>query len=114
MKGINGDIIRLKHMLTAIEEILSYTEGFDLESFLDDSKTRFASIKQLEIIGEAANHVSAETRLRFGQIEWQKITGLRNILVHEYFGVDEKIVWGIIIKDLPKLRTDIQNLIQEL
>ena len=81
---------------------------------MNDSKTKFASIKQLEIIGEAANHTTEETKLRFASVEWQKITGLRNILIHEYFGIDENIVWGIIIKDLPELKKSIQNILHKL
>ena len=82
MKEPNGDKIRLQHILIAIDEILAYVESFDFDEFMDDSKTKFASIKQLEIIGEAANHISDNTKSRFSTIEWQKVTGLRNILVH--------------------------------
>jgi uncharacterized protein with HEPN domain len=80
---------------------------------LKDSKTKFATIKQLEIIGEAANHITEETKLRFTNVEWQKIGGLRNILVHEYFGIDENIVWGIIVKNLPELKNSIQCILQK-
>jgi len=114
MKEVNGDKIRLQHILLAIDEILNYIENYDFNVFVDDSKTKFASIKQLEIIGEAANHITDETKTKFSDVEWQKITGLRNILVHEYFGIDEKIVWGIITKDLPILRTVIFNIIQKI
>jgi uncharacterized protein with HEPN domain len=104
----------LNHILEAIDEILNYIDNYDFDTFLEDSKTKFASIKQLEIIGEAAKNITEETKIRFSQIEWQKITGLRNILVHEYFGIDENIIWGIIIKDLPKLKNSIQNILQKI
>jgi uncharacterized protein with HEPN domain len=114
MRKVNGDRARLNHILEAIDEILNYIDNYDFDTFLEDSKTKFASIKQLEIIGEAAKNITEETKIRFSQIEWQKITGLRNILVHEYFGIDENIIWGIIIKDLPKLKNSIQNILQKI
>jgi len=114
MKEVNGDKIRLQHIILAINEILDYIENYDFDAFFKDSKTKFASIKQLEIIGEAANHITDETKSRFTEVEWQKITGLRHILVHEYFGIDEKIVWGIIVKDLPVLKTTILDIVQKI
>ena len=114
MKEVNGDKARLKHILEAIDEILNYIDNYDFDKFLNDSKTKFASIKQLEIIGEAANHISEEAKIKFANIEWQKITGLRNILVHEYFGIDENIVWGIIVKDLPELKKSIQGILLKI
>jgi uncharacterized protein with HEPN domain len=114
MRKVNRDRARLKHILEAIDEILNYIDNYDFDAFLEDSKTKFASIKQLEIIGEAAKNITEETKLRFTQVEWQKITGLRNILVHEYFGIDENIVWGIIVKDLPELKNSIQNILQKI
>ncbi len=68
---------------------------------------RFACIKQMEIIGEASNHISTETKERFSTIEWAQIVGMRNIFVHEYFGVDSSLVWEIIKNDLPDLKSKI-------
>ena len=68
---------------------------------------RFACIKQMEIIGEASNHISTETKERFSTIEWAQIIGMRNVFVHEYFGVDSSLVWEIIKNDLPDLKTKI-------
>ena len=68
---------------------------------------RFACIKQMEIIGEASNHISTETKERFSTIEWDQIIGMRNVFVHEYFGVDSSLVWEIIKNDLPDLKTKI-------
>ena len=65
---------------------------------------RFACIKQLEIIGEASNHLSEETKLKFNDIEWKLIIGMRNIFFHEYFGIDSKVVWEIIKNDLQELK----------
>ncbi|MCK4664707.1 MAG: DUF86 domain-containing protein [Bacteroidales bacterium] len=114
MRGNLGDKIRIKHILDAISEIELYVSEVDFDSFINDSKTRFASIKQIEIIGEAANHISEESKNKFSEIEWVKITGLRHILVHEYFGVDINIIWGIIIMDIPKLKIAVKKVLDIL
>jgi len=72
---------------------------------------RFASIKQIEIIGEAANYISEETKNKFTDIQWRQIIGMRHILFHEYFGIDSLLIWQIIISDLPKLKSAIQTVI---
>lgn len=71
---------------------------------------KFACIKQLEIIGEACNHVDEEITSAFPQVEWRKIVGLRNLLVHEYFGVDVALVWDIIQHDLPELKQQLNEI----
>ena len=111
MKGKMGDKQRLLHILDAINEIENYTANIDIDIFLKNSMMHFASIKQIEIIGEAANYISEETKSKFSEIEWRQITGLRHILVHEYFGVDITLIWQIIIDDIPKLKAKIQNII---
>ena len=82
MKGKMGDKQRLLHILESIIEIEGYTSQADFESFLDNSMMRFASIKQIEIIGEAANYITEETKSKFNDIQWRQIIGLRHILVH--------------------------------
>jgi len=93
MKGSIGDRQRLLHILEAISEIEKYIEEKSFDVFLENSMLRFASVKQIEIIGEAANHISEEVKNRFSDIQWRQITGLRHVLVHEYFGVDNRLVW---------------------
>lgn len=93
MRGNLGDKARLSHILEAINELESYVSNADYETFVGNSMMRFACIKQLEIIGEAGNHISEEIKSQFSDIEWSQIKGMRNIFVHEYFGIDSKIVW---------------------
>jgi len=83
MKGKIGDKQRLLHILESISEIEKYTSGANLESFLENSMMLFASVKQIEIIGEAANYITEETKSKFTDIQWRQIVGLRHILVHE-------------------------------
>ena len=88
MKNSIGDNARLHHILDAILEIQEYTKGKSDDDFFRDSMLQSACVRQLEIIGEAASNVSDEIKSKSPGIEWQEIIGLRNILIHEYFGVD--------------------------
>jgi len=114
MKEKMGDKQRLLHILEAISEIELYTREAGLAEFLSNSMMRFASIKQIEIIGEAANFITAETKGKFNSIEWNQITGMRHILVHEYFGVDADLIWQVIMKDLPSLKAKVNQLLETL
>jgi uncharacterized protein with HEPN domain len=110
MKGKIGDKQRLGHILDAISEIENYTSNVELKEFLGNSMMRFASIKQIEIVGEAANYITSETKQLFSDIEWKQIIGMRHILIHEYFGVDANLVWQVIVNDIPALKASIQNI----
>ena len=107
MKSKLGDRQRLLHILEAIDEIQSYTINTDLKTFLSNSMMRFACVKQIEIIGEAANSITPETKAIFTDLEWKQIIGMRHILVHEYFGVDFDLIWQVVIDDLPVLKEKI-------
>ncbi len=111
MKGKIGDKQRLVHILESIEELESYTSGSNLDTFLQNSMMKFASVKQIEIIGEAANHISDETKEKFSEIQWRQITGLRHVLVHEYFGIDSRLIWQIIVDDIPLLKIKIKEVL---
>ena len=114
MQGRIGDKIRLQHVFDAINEIESYLLNTNFSEFMENSMMRFACIKHLEIIGEASNHVSEETKLKFSDIEWSQIVGMRNVFVHEYFGVDSSIVWEIIKNDLPELKLKVEEILGSL
>lgn len=114
MKSKPGDRQRLLHIKDAISEIESYTTNTDLKTFLANSMMRFASVKQIEIIGEAANLISAETKRLFSDLEWKQIIGMRHILVHEYFGMDFELIWQVIIADLPELKKKVENVLGSL
>ena len=111
MRGKLGDKVRLKHIYDAILEIESYIVNKDFSDFMECSMMRFACIKQMEIIGEASNHISDDTKSNFSTVEWSQIVGMRNIFVHEYFGVDSNLVWEIIKKDIPDLKDKIKEIL---
>ena len=114
MKGKPADRQRLLHIIEAINEIELYISNVELKDFLSNSMMRFASIKQIEIIGEAANYITEDTKTKFTDVEWSKIIGMRHILVHEYFGVDFELVWQVIISDLPILKAKIIAVLNSL
>lgn len=114
MKNKLGDKIRLQHILDAIEEIETYLNTADLTIFLNNSMMRFACIKQMEIIGEASKHLTDELRLKYPEIEWSQIIGMRNVFAHEYFGIDASLVWEIIKNDLPTLKSKINLVLKSL
>jgi uncharacterized protein with HEPN domain len=114
MLSKTGDKVRLQHILDAIQEIESYLVDVDFDRFMENSMMRYACIKQMEIIGEASNHISEEVKSEFSTIEWKQIIGMRNVFVHEYFGVDAKIVWEIIKGDIPDLKVKISDVLQTI
>lgn len=114
MKSELGDKIRLQHILDAIEEIHKYLISADFSTFLDNSMMRFACIKQMEIIGESSNHISIQLKSKFSEIEWAQIVGMRNVFTHEYFGIDNNLVWEIIKNDIPELKEKIETILKSL
>ncbi len=112
MKEKIGDKQRLQHIRDAITEIEDYIKDADKETFLNNSMMRFASIKQLEIVGEASVHITAETRALFTNVEWRQMIGMRNILVHEYFGITNNLIWQVITNDLSALKEKVVNVLE--
>lgn len=109
MRSRLGDEQRILHIKEAIKEIEGYTRDIDMNEFKSNSMIRFASIKQIEIIGEAARYITDDTRNKFPDIEWKQIAGLRDILVHEYFGIDADLIWQIVKVDIPELRDKLKR-----
>jgi uncharacterized protein with HEPN domain len=95
----------------ACEKILRYSQGLDLDQFVQDEKTFDAVARNLEIIGEAAKHNPLEMRARYPDVEWHKIAALRDIVAHEYFGLDEDILWDVIQHRIPVLLDRIQQIL---
>lgn len=114
MKNELGDKARLRHIHEAIKEIEKYIENSSYDDFQSNSMMQFATVKQLEIIGEASNQLTEHFRKLYKEIEWREIIGLRNILVHEYFGIDTKIVWDILKVDLPKFKIQIEEILKQI
>lgn len=111
-KRRNNEI--LSDILEAIRRIHDYTSGMDYQNFLKDLKTRDAVIRNLEIIGEASKSVPDEFKKQFQEIPWKEMCGVRDKLIHHYFGVNFEIVWSIISEELPEVRKNINNILNKI
>ena len=103
-------ILLLEDIIESIKKIKIYTRGLSLDDFLKDDKTIDAVIRNFEIIGEASNRIPDEIRDKFQLVNWHRIKGFRNRIVHDYMGIDYEIVWEIIEKDLEELKNKIQEI----
>jgi len=101
----------LDDILSSINRVREYVHGLDRESFIGDSKTVDAVIRNLEIIGEASRNLPDEIKAASAEIEWSKIIAMRNILTHEYFGVNKLLLWDIIVNKLGPLEKTCQRLL---
>jgi len=105
----------IQDMLEAIEKIERYTESIeDPEDFKGKDIVVDAVLRNLEIIGEAARNIPIEIRLRYSEIPWNRVVGLRNVVIHGYFVVDLEIVWVIVKKQLPELKEVLLKMMEEL
>jgi len=91
----------LEDMIEALKRIENYASGINYRSFTKDTKTQDAIVRNLEIIGEATKKIPAMIRQKNSREPWRRMAGLRDILIHDYFGVNYEIVWGIVQNDLP-------------
>ncbi len=98
------------HMLECVDLIQEYTAGKKEDDFLDSEFLQDAVIRRIEIIGEAAKHIPEEIKKTYSQVAWKKIVGMRDKLIHEYFGIDLKLAWDVVQTDLPELKKQLLNL----
>jgi uncharacterized protein with HEPN domain len=98
-------------MLDSALKIKKYTEHLDFDGFINDDKTIDAVVRNLEIIGEASNRIDSDFKAQNPDIEWKRIRGLRNRIVHDYFGIDHEIVWSIVDNDLGNFIDRLRDLI---
>jgi len=103
----------LKHILDAISDIEKFTEGVTKEEFYGNKEKQYAVLRALEIIGEATKNLSEELKAKHRQVPWREITGMRDKLIHEYFGVNLELVWETIKSDLPKLKEKVSRILNE-
>lgn len=104
--------IFLEHIMEAITNIEDYTRGFSQEDFIANRQAADAVIRNLEIIGEAVKNLTEDFKIASVHIPWRDIADLRNVLIHEYFGVDKEKVWLMIKNDIPELKNEIDFLLK--
>ncbi len=101
-------------MAEALDRALSYVEGMSYEDFLADQKTKDAVVRNIQVIGEAANRIPEATRMMAPEIEWVRIAKSRHVLVHDYFETDDEIIWRILEVHLPELQSQLADLIARI
>ncbi len=105
--------LRIQDILESIDAVLSYVTGMTFEDFVRDRRTVDAVVRRFTIIGEAAGHVPEEICNLNPEIPWADMRAMRNFVVHEYFGVDEKTLWDTIHEDLPGIMEPLQRLLDQ-
>ena len=103
----------INDIIEAINSIEEYTDNISYEYFLADKKTRDAVIRNLEIIGEAAKNIPDDIKKKYSVVNWKAASGMRDKLIHEYFGVSFSIVWQTIKNDLPPFKSEIENILKD-
>jgi uncharacterized protein with HEPN domain len=104
----------LQDILGAIQDAQSFVEDIDLSDFLASKEKQYAVIRALEIVGEAAAQIPQELRARYPDPPWREMVGMRNIVIHNYFGVDKTVVWRTVQEELPPLKSAITRMVKEL
>lgn len=104
----------INDILVSCDKILRYTAGLSFEDFIDDERTFDAVVRNLQLIGEAVKNLPDDLCDRYSDVEWRKIAGLRNILVHAYFTIEDEIIWDVVQTKIPGLRAAIAKIQHDL
>jgi uncharacterized protein with HEPN domain len=110
-KGERDYLFFLEDMLESMHRIIDYTEDISFKEFQDSNLILDAVVRNLEIIGEAANNIPESIKKKYPKLPWRQMIGLRNFVVHEYFGIDYENIWKIITDDLPDNIQDLKEII---
>ncbi|MDZ7830258.1 MAG: DUF86 domain-containing protein [Desulfobacterales bacterium] len=104
----------IRHILDEIDYILSRISDMDYESFVRDETIKRAFVRSIEVIGEASKKLPDDIKAMQSDIEWRKVSGMRDRLIHDYFGVDYTIVWDVALNKLPDLRVKLHDLLNKV
>ncbi|MEW6750071.1 MAG: DUF86 domain-containing protein [Candidatus Latescibacterota bacterium] len=109
-----GDAELIQDMLQAAQRAMDYCRGMDYPLFLGDTRTQDAVVRNIQILGEAAKNTSEALRLQYDQVPWRSIAGMRDRLVHGYFGVNLEIVWNVVTRALPDLEVRLRQVLADI
>ena len=112
-KQKRDELVFLEDILACIQKIEEYLEGITEKEFEVNSEKQDAIIRRIEIIGEAVKGISMETRKKYPGIRWREIAGMRDVVIHQYFGVTIGLVWRVATSDIPKLKAKIEEIIHQ-
>jgi uncharacterized protein with HEPN domain len=104
----------LQDMLDAICDIEKFTENITQDEFYKNKEKQYAVLRALEIVGEATKKLSKELKARHREISWREIAGMRDKLIHEYFGVNTDVIWNTVKQDIPTLKVKVREIVTEL
>jgi len=104
----------LHDILDHAEKAQQFTTSVDFDAFCANEEKTMAVVRALEVVGEAAKHVPEPVRQRYPEVPWRNIVGMRDVLIHHYFGVDLEVVWKTVHRDLPALRTAVRRILADL
>ena len=104
----------LEDALTAMDKAEAFVSDMSYEQFAEDDKTVFAVVRSIEIIGEAVKHIPQDFRGQFTDIPWRDMAGMRDVLIHEYFGIDLETVWKTVKEDIPELKRLLREVLGKL
>ena len=110
---LKNPIIYLEHILESINKIKNYTSEMTIDDFLKNSQTQDAVIRNFEIIGEATKGINSTFRNKYPDVEWKKMAGMRDKLIHFYFGVNYEILWQTIKNRIPEIKPVIIQILQD-
>jgi uncharacterized protein with HEPN domain len=108
---VKDDRVYLQHIRDALEDVTAYC-GSDHDAFVNDRMRQDATLRKLEVIGQAVKNLSEDTKSRQPEIPWKQTAGMRDKVIHDYFGVNLEIVWAVVHQELPKLRVAIDSLLK--
>jgi len=103
----------VEDIVEAMKDAMSFVEGMDYEDFAKDKRTAYAVIRAIEVIGEAVKKVPISVRKRYPEIPWKEMAGMRDKVIHEYFGVDLRIIWKTVKEDIPNLRPLFEKILKD-
>lgn len=107
-----GDFVQ--DIIDSINDVENFIGRMDFEEFIKDKKTVYSVVRAIEIIGEATKNIPGQIKKKYPEVPWKKMAGMRDKLVHEYFGIDLEILWGTAKEDVPQLRVPVSKVLEDM